>query len=48
MVAYGIIILPLIKNLKAEFTDVTYTWYGDNDGALGKFANTELYFNFLR
>ena len=36
MVAYGIGILPLIKNLKAEFTDVTQPWYADDAGALGK------------
>ena len=48
MVAYGIEILPLIKNLKLSFTDVTHPWYGDNTGALGKFVNAELCFNLLR
>ena len=34
MVAYGIGILLLIKNLKAQFTDVTQPWYADDDGEL--------------
>ena len=42
MVAYGIGIIPLIKNLKAEFPDVTQPWYGDYAGALGTFAKIEL------
>ena len=45
MVAYGIDILPLIKQLEPEFPDVTQTWYADDAGALGTFANFKLYFN---
>ena len=41
MIAYGIGILPLIKNLKREIPDVTQTWYADNNGALGIFARIE-------
>ena len=48
MVAYGIIILTLIKQLKSEFYDVIQPWYVDDAGALGTFANVELYFNFLK
>ena len=47
MVAYSIGIIPLIKNMKAEFLDVTQPWYGDYAGALGTFANAELYYNSL-
>ena len=38
MVAYGIGILLLIKNLKAEFTDIAQPWYADNASALGMFT----------
>ena len=47
MVAYGIGILPLIKNMKAKFPAVTQCYYADNFGALGTFINVELYFIFL-
>ena len=45
MVAYGIGIILMIKLLKAEFPGVTHPWYADGAGALGTFANVELYFN---
>ena len=44
MIVYGIGILPLIKNLKGEITDVTQTWYADDAGAVGTFAIIETYF----
>ena len=47
MIAYGIGILPLIKNLKQETPDVTQPWYTDNSGALGTFARLENYFDLL-
>ena len=47
MVAYGIGILPLIKNLKSGFPGITHPWYADDAGALGMFANVELYLNYL-
>ena len=43
--SYGIFILTLIKQLKAEYPDVTQPWYSENSGALGKFSNIKLYFN---
>ena len=36
MIAYGIGILPLIKNIKQEIPDVTQPWYANYAGALGK------------
>ena len=48
MVTCGIGILPLIKNLKAEFPDATQPWYTDNDGSLCTFADVYLYCNLLR
>ena len=47
MIAYGIVILPLIKNLKQEIPDVTHPWYADDTGALGMFARLETYFDSL-
>ena len=47
MVAHGIGILPSIKNLKAEFPDVTRPWYAGDAGALGMFARVEAYFHSL-
>ena len=46
-IAYGIGILPLIKNLKQEIPDVTQTCYNDNAGALGMFTRLETYFDSL-
>ena len=46
-IAYGIGILPLIKNLKREIPDATQPWYSENTGALGTFARIETYFDFL-
>ena len=43
MVAYGIDILPLIKNLKSEFPDVTHPWYADDVSALGTFTIAKRY-----
>ena len=48
MVAYGIGVLPLTKILKAAYTDVTQTWYAENDGELGTFDNIGSYFNALK
>ena len=48
MVAYGIGIISLIKDLKAAHTDVTQTWYTGNAGALGKYGHIKLYFNSPR
>ena len=41
IVAYGIGILSLIKNLKAEFPGVAQPWYADDSGALGTFTIVE-------
>ena len=47
MIAYGIGILPLIKNLKWDIPDVIQTSYADKAGALGTFARIETYFDSL-
>ena len=44
MIACGIGILPLIKNLKIELPGVTQPWYADDAGTLGTFARTERIF----
>ena len=46
--AYGIDIIPLIKQLQSEFSVVTQPWYAENDGALGTFKKVDLYFNSLK
>ena len=48
MVAYDIGILPLVKKLKEEFTDITQPWFADNYGALGKFSRFRSYSNVLK
>ena len=48
IVTYVIGILLLIKQLKAEFPDITQHWYADNFGAIGTFSNVKLYFNSLK
>ena len=47
MIAYGIGILPLIKNLKREISGVTRPWYADDTRVLGTFSRIETYFNLL-
>ena len=47
MIVYKIVILPLIKNIKQEITDVTKPWYADDAGALGTFARIEIFFDLL-
>ena len=47
MIAYGISIPPLIKNLKTEFPDITHPFYADNAGALCTFTRVEAYFHLL-
>ena len=48
MIAYGIRILPLIKNLKQDIPDITQPWCYDDDGALCTFVRLETYFDFLK
>ena len=48
MVAYGIDIFLLIKQLKALFPHLTQPCYAENDGALGTFTNIEVCFNLPR
>ena len=47
MIAYGIGIIPLIKNLKRAIPDVTQPWNADNNGALGAFARLTTYSDLL-
>ena len=47
MIAYGIRILPLIKNIKREIPDVTQPWYAENAGALRTFTRLETYVDSL-
>ena len=47
IIAYGIGILSLIKNLKQEIPDFPQPWYADGAGALGMFARIETYYNSL-
>ena len=48
MVAHGIRILPLIKNLKVKIHDVTQAWYGNDVVTLGTFSRVGSYFNLLK
>ena len=47
MFAYGIGILPLIRQLKAEFPQVEQPWYADDAGAGAKFDEIERFFRRL-
>ena len=48
MVAYRIIILPMIKCLKLAHPDITQPWYSNDAGTLGTFDNLEQYLNSLK
>ena len=47
MIAYGIGMLPLIRNLKRAIPDVTQPWYADDTGDLDTFARIDTYFYLL-
>ena len=47
MIAYGIRILPHIKNLKLEIPDATHPWYADDARSLGTFTISETYVDLL-
>ena len=47
MVAYGILVLLLIKNMEAGFPDVTQSWCAGDVSALGTFTRVKSYFNSL-
>eukprot|EP00978_Attheya_sp_CCMP212_P024974 scaffold79458_cov43-Attheya_sp.AAC.1 len=48
MVAYGLMLLPLIKLLKKEYPDVSQPWYADDAGAGGSFTAIRKQFESLR
>eukprot|EP00978_Attheya_sp_CCMP212_P001429 scaffold3002_cov64-Attheya_sp.AAC.2 len=48
MVAYGLMMLPLIKQLKREHPDVSQPWYADDAGAGGKFTAIRKQFDRLQ
>jgi hypothetical protein len=48
MVAYGILLLPLIRTLKAEIPEVGQPWYADDAGAGGAFKGIRQYFEKLQ
>ena len=43
ILAYGIGIIPLTKNLKSTYPDVIQPWYADNARALGTLNHMEIY-----
>ena len=47
IITYGIGILPFIKNLKQEISDITQPWYADDARALGAFVRLDTYFDSL-
>ena len=48
MFTYGISVLLLIKQPKAEYPDVIHPWFADNTEALGTYEHIDLYFNYLK
>jgi hypothetical protein len=48
MFAYGLGILPLIRKLKAEFTNVNQPWYADDAGASGNYQSIRYFFQRLQ
>ena len=48
MDTYDIGILPLTKQPKVTYPDVTQPCYADDAGELGTYENIKLYFNFLK
>ncbi len=48
MIAYGIGILPLIRQLKHEFPNAKWQWYADDGGAGASFQELERSFTQLQ
>jgi hypothetical protein len=48
MVAYGILLLPLIRTLKSEIPEVNQPWYADDAGAGGTSKGIRRYFEALQ
>ena len=48
MVLYGIVLLLMIKKLKAKYPDVKELWYDENYVAVVTFDNVLIYFNYIK
>ena len=48
MIAYGIGVLPLIRELREAHPRVTQPWYADDAGAGGKFKDVQAHFQGLQ
>ena len=48
MIAYGIGVHPLIRNLRRDRHRVTQPWYADDAGAGGKFGDVMAHFRYLQ
>ena len=48
MIAYGIGVLPLIRDLQQDHPHVTQLWYADDAGACGKFGDVMAHFRDLQ
>ena len=48
MIAYGIWVLPLIRDLRRAHPRVTQPWYADDAGAGGKFEDVMSHFRDLQ
>ena len=44
MLAYGILLLPLIRKLKKEFTSIESPWYTDDGAAAGRLRDILIFF----
>ena len=47
MIAYGIGVLPLIRELREAHPRVTQPWYADDAGVGGTFAEVQAHFQDL-
>ena len=48
MIAYGIGVLPLIRELQNAYPRVTQPWYADDAGAGGAFQKVQAHFRYLQ
>jgi hypothetical protein len=48
MLAYGLGILLLIRQVKAEFDNIKQAWYVDDTGASGNFRSIQYFFQHLQ
>ena len=47
MILYGLTVVPLIRDLKKQFPELTHIWFADDGNAIGNFHLLDEFFNYV-